>query len=158
MIEIKKSNNADTRTADAEVTKDMLLEDTQSHIQDVQNGCSFIANLILKAGENHDHTKIEYLDEFYNDFITRKEDGESKNLDWWQKHLTERHHLNDRVPNDVNLIDVIEMVVDCCMAGMARSGYVYDIDIPSNVLDKAVKNTQKLITSQIKVINDKKYW
>ena len=67
LLEIKKSNNADTRTADAEVTKDMLLEDTQSHIQDVQNGCSFIANLILKAGENHDHTKIEYLDEFYID-------------------------------------------------------------------------------------------
>lgn len=158
MIDVRKSNNADTRTADADVTKEMLLNDTKSHINDVINGCNFISEKILEQAQNHDHTKIEYIDEFYNDFITRKEDGEFKKLDWWNRHLTERHHLNDSVPNDVNLIDVIEMVVDCCMAGMARSGYIYDIEIDEQVLKDAVKNTQKMIIEQINLVEDEKFW
>jgi hypothetical protein len=51
----------------------------------------------------------------------------------------------------VNLFDVIEMLCDCVSAGMARSGDVYDVDIPAEVLTKAVRNTVELMKEQIEV-------
>ncbi|MDE7347681.1 MAG: hypothetical protein K2N48_13195 [Muribaculaceae bacterium] len=55
----------------------------------------------------------------------------------------------------MNLIDVLEHVVDCTMAGMARSGEIYDIDIDPNVLTVAVQNTSKLIQDNTRVIQKK---
>lgn len=67
-------------------------------------------------------------------------------MKWYQEHVKqERHHLNDRCPADVNLIDVIEMICDCVTAGLARSGSVRDILIPDDILTKAVRNTQKML-------------
>lgn len=66
--------------------------------------------------------------------------------------MTERHHLNDSVPEDVNLIDVLEMVIDCTVAGLARSGSVYDITIPEDVLKKAIDNTKQMIIDNVDVI------
>lgn len=158
MIRVRKSHNADTRTADDNVTKEMLKNDTLSHMEDVKNGCKFIADKLIDAGNNHDYTKIKYLDDFYNDFISRKKGGEFKKLGWFQKHLQERHHLNDKVPNDVNLIDVMEMVIDCCVAGMARSGEVYDIEIDDQILRDAVQNTKNLIIKNIELLDESERW
>jgi hypothetical protein len=63
----------------------------------------------------------------------------------------ERHHLDDRVPDDVNLLDVIEMVVDCVVAGMARTGEVYPIELSNDILQKALKNTKELLIKHTKV-------
>ena len=68
MIKVRKTINADTRTAEAEVTKEMLIKDTKSHIEDVKNGCEFLAKMLIEAGKKHDHTKIDYMDEFYDNF------------------------------------------------------------------------------------------
>ena len=68
--------------------------------------------------------------------------------------MTERHHLNDSVPDDVNLIDVLEMVIDCTVAGLARSGEVYDITIPNDVLVKAINNTKDLIIDSTEVVDE----
>ena len=68
--------------------------------------------------------------------------------------MTERHHLNDNVPEDVNLIDVLEMVIDCTVAGLARSGEVYNITIPNDVLIKAIDNTKNLIIDATEVIDE----
>lgn len=65
--------------------------------------------------------------------------------------MTERHHLNDSVPEDVNLVDVLEMVIDCTVAGLARSGEVYDITIPQEVLEQAIDNTKQLIINNTEV-------
>ncbi len=63
----------------------------------------------------------------------------------------ERHHLDDRVPDDVNLLDVIEMVVDCVVAGMARTGEVYPIELSNDILQKALNNTKELLIKHTKV-------
>jgi hypothetical protein len=43
------------------------------------------------------------------------------------------------------------MIVDCVMAGMARSGSVYDLKLPPEVLEKAFQNTVELLKSQVVV-------
>jgi hypothetical protein len=60
------------------------------------------------------------------------------------------------VPGDVTLVDVIEYLVDCVMAGMSRSGTVYDLDLPQEVLQLAFKNSIDLLKKNIKVVDPKK--
>lgn len=154
-IEIDRTRKADTRIGN-EVTKAELLSDTKRHIAHVQAGIDFICECLREQGLQHDHTKIQFIDEFHADFVSTAEGKEFKDGDWWQYHLEERHHLKDRVPRDVNLIDVLEMIIDCCVAGKARSGDVYPIEIDPEVLDRAVQNTRKLLISSIDVVEDSK--
>jgi len=89
------------------------------------------------------------IDGFHADFLTG-----FKNTTWWDNHRKiARHHLleNDGIPKDVNLIDVLDMIVDCVMAGMGRSGSVYPLNINPDVLMKAFNNTAELLKKQIKV-------
>lgn len=58
----------------------------------------------------------------------------------------------DGVREDVDLVDVIECVVDCVMAGLARSGKTRPIEIPADVLLKAVQNTANKLVSLVEVI------
>lgn len=153
-IIIKQSKNADTRSAEGVPTKDQLYMDTLSHITDVNDVGFFLAEKFKEQVLHHDHTKLDYLDEFYEDFKSGKQGAEFKKLPWWQKHMTERHHLNDSVPEDVNLLDVLEMVVDCTVAGLARSGEVYPITVPQEVLELAIDNTKNLIINNVKVVKD----
>ena len=154
MIAIPKSQDADTRTARGDVTKESLLQNTYSHINDVQNVGFWLCNKLKEQLTQHDHTKIDYIDEFYEDFTSKKQGKDFKSLGWFQKHLTERHHLNDRCPDDVNLIDVMEMVIDCTVAGLARSGEVYDISIPTEILNKAIENTKNLIIANTEIVDN----
>lgn len=151
-IKIPKSQDVDTRSAVGEVTKKSLLQNTYSHISDVNNVGKWICNKMLEQLEQHDHTKIEGIDQFYKDFTTGKQNGEFKSLPWWQLHKTERHHLNDSVPEDVNLLDVLEMVIDCTVAGLARSGNVYEITIPEDILADAIRNTSKMIIDNSEIV------
>lgn len=157
-IRIFKSQDADTRSATSEVTKDKLLSNTLSHILDVQNVGQWLAEMFKDQLSQHDHTKIDYIDEFYKDFneqLHSKDKPNFKEMPWFKnRHLTERHHLNDRVPEDVNLLDVLEMVVDCTCAGLARSGNVYPITIPQDVLEKAIENTKQLIIDNTEIIDE----
>lgn len=151
MIEITKSETADTRTCDfANVSKNQLLRSSQTHISDVCKALVLFSNMIQGAGWRHDSDKLSELDHFHSDFVTGfKETG------WWDNHRkVTRHHLGapDGVPEDVNLIDVLEMVADCVMAEMARSGSVYPITIPTDVLKRAVDNTVELLKKQVVVV------
>lgn len=153
-IIIKKSSNADTRTAKGEVTKKELLQQTYSHIDDVNNVGNFLINKFKEQIKQHDHTKVEEIDQFYEDFTSGKKDKDFKELPWWQLHMTERHHLNDSVPEDVNLLDVLEMVIDCTVAGLARGGSadkIYPITISQEVLEQAIDNTKQLIIDNTKL-------
>lgn len=151
MIEISPSPTADTRTCDyAQVTKEQLLESSKQHIRDVQEAHQFFSRLIAQAMLAHDKDKLTDIDGFHFDFITgfRKDD-------WWQRHKRlNRHHLNDPngVPEDVNLIDVLDYIADCVMAGMARSGTVYPLDLPMGVMNRAFQNTVALLKAQVKVV------
>lgn len=153
MIYIKQSKTADTRTCDvSKVTKRQIIESSRQHIGDINKGLSFFMGMLERAAIFHDLDKLTDIDHFYADFITGfKETG------WWDTHRRiNRHHLlaDDGVPDDVNLVDVIEMIVDCVMAGMGRAGSVYPLDIKPEVLMKAFHNTADLLKSQVVVVPD----
>lgn len=102
-----------------------------------------------ESGKNHDYTKIDSIDEFYNDFKTG-----FKKTDWWKMHQNkERHHFNTKkyIKKDINLIDVLEQIVDGVMAGMARSGKYREENLSSKLLLKAYKNTAKLLLDNLKI-------
>lgn len=153
MITIKKSKTADTRTCDfSKVTKAQLRSSSVQHINDVFRGLEFFKALIDLASERHDYDKLTDIDGFHADFITG-----FKQTGWWDRHRKlNRHHLlqADGVPADVNLVDVIDMIVDCVMAGMGRSGSVYPLTISSEVLKSAFDNTVELFKKQVVVAND----
>lgn len=151
MIKIQKSETADTRTCDVSlVSKEQLKSASFSHIADVRQALAYFQKKLQEAGELHDFTKIEGIDQFYSDFKTKFETHE-----WWDNHRKlERHHIGqeDGVREDVDLIDVIEFVADCVMAGMARSGSVYDLKLPSELLQKALKNTTEKLKAEVKIV------
>ena len=150
MIYIKPSPTADTRTCDVStVSKNTLKESSIQHIDDVKKAASLFANQLKKRCENHDFDKISDLDTFYKDFQTKFEKHT-----WWDKHRKiNRHHLSEKdgIPNDVDLLDVLEYISDCVMAGMARSGKVYDLKIDTDVLEKAFKNTVSLLKANVEI-------
>jgi len=148
MIEVRKSPTADTRTCDwSKVTKEQLKESSLQHINDVVKGLQYFADLLDTAAAHHDFDKLSDIDGFHQDFATG-----FKQTSWWDKHRkVNRHHLDkaDGVPDDVHLVDVIEHIVDCVMAGMARSGDVYDLKLDDALLQRAFQNTVELLKSQV---------
>jgi hypothetical protein len=114
----------------------------------VKRGMAFIAGMMVGNASLHDHDKITGIDQFHADFATG-----FKNVTWWDNHKrVNRHHLQTlSVPEDVNLIDVMEMIVDCVMAGMGRTGNVTPLEIDPEVLMDAFQNTVELMKSQVVV-------
>ena len=151
MIRIKKSETADTRTCDfANVSHRTLLNSSAQHIGDVRRGLAFFGAMIDEAATNHDTDKITDIDGFHRDFVT----GFAQTT-WWDAHRQlNRHHLlqADGVRDDVNLIDVLDFITDCVMAGMARSGSVYPLNISPDVLMRAFENTVELLKKNVEVI------
>jgi len=150
MIEIKKSKTADTRSCDFKnVRKVELLASSVSHIGDVKKGIDFFISLLNDAAKRHDYDKITKIDNFHSNFVTGFEEK-----DWLDNHiLLNRHHLQDEngIPADVNLIDVLEMISDCVMAGMGRSGSVYPFEDMEDLLVKAFNNTVSLLKNMVLV-------
>jgi len=152
-IVIRKSPTADSRTAPDGTTKQTLLESSYQHIEDVRKAMEFFVQMIRDAANVHDFTKISDIDDFYHSFSRKLTGDDFKAERWYQTHLSkERHHLNDSVPDDVTLIDVLERVADIVMAGMARSGEVYDEGIDPEMLVKAFNNTISFLKSKVKVV------
>lgn len=151
MIQIKRSPTADTRTCDfANVSRETLLESSKQHINDVGMGLLFFAKKLSEAGLAHDTDKITDIDGFHTDFVTG-----FANHEWWDRHRQlNRHHLTfaDGIPKDVNLIDVLDYISDCVMAGMARTGEVYELELPDELLQYAFKNTVELLKSNVEVV------
>ena len=155
-VKIKKNPLGDTRTAPTVPTVDEFDNANVDHTLEVDRMMTAIAEDIIKRGDHHDFTKTSepYRSLFYRELCAKIEgkidsftDGE-----WYPMHCqTERHHLNEHCPDDVNLIDVIEMICDCVCAGMARSGNVYPIEIPSEILQKAVSNTVQMCIDSVDV-------
>lgn len=157
MIEIPKSQSADSRTATHKVTKDELLVNSQQHIKDVIKAMEWMASVLKEKALVHDWTKVVNIEEFYNDFHQTQEgfQGDFKEQHWFKDiHLQERHHIPDRCPEDVNLFDVLERIADSVMAGMARSGSVYDDSLSPEILERAYQNTIKLLKDQV-VVSEK---
>lgn len=150
MIRIEKSETADTRTCDyANVTKETLLASSKQHIRDVREAHQLFSRLIAQAMLEHDTDKITDIDGFHADFLTG-----FQRTEWWDRHRAlNRHHLTqeDGIPADVNLIDVLDFIADCVMAGMARSGSVYPLALSPELLERAFQNTVALLKSHVVV-------
>jgi hypothetical protein len=150
MITIQPSPTADTRTCDyTQVTKEQLYASSQQHIGDVSKALQFFEYLLRCAIESHDPDKLSDIDGFHADFVTG-----FKQTEWWDRHRKlNRHHLanEDGIPEDVNLIDVLDFIADCVMAGMARSGSVYPLQLPPDLLERAFQNTVELLKREIVV-------
>lgn len=150
MININKSHTADTRTCDfANTTKDTLLASSRQHIGDVVKALAFFSGKLTEAAGEHDYDKLTTIDWFHRDFLTG-----FKRTEWWDNHRKiHRHHIDkpDGVPDDVNLLDVLEHVADCVMAGMARSGSVHELKLSDELLQRAFRNTVELLKSKVVV-------
>lgn len=150
MITIGKSETADTRTCDfTKVSKDTLLVSSRQHIWDVHEALQFFSRKVAEALLAHDTDKISDIDGFHADFVTG-----FKQTGWWDRHRKlNRHHLtqDDGIPADVNLIDVLDFIADCVMAGMARSGSVYPLHLPAELLERAFQNTVTMLKSEVTV-------
>ena len=146
-VTIYKNPNGDTRTAPKNITFEQLQEANNSHIADVGNVMITLSEKLKENGCKHDWTKKSEERMFYRDFLATMNDGaDFVSGEWYQLHVnTERHHLLSKCPDDVNLLDVIEMIVDCVCAGKTRSGEVRDLEISTDILEKALKNTVKLV-------------
>jgi len=150
VIQIKKSQTADTRTCDfANTSKETLLASSRQHIADVVKALAFFSGKLIEAAGEHDYDKLTAIDSFHADFITG-----FKQTGWWDNHRRiHRHHIDkaDGIPQDVNLIDVLEHIADCVMAGMARSGSVYELKLSNELLQVAFQNTVELLEAQVEV-------
>lgn len=153
MIEIKRSETADTRSCDySEVSRVQLMRSSLQHIDDVRLGLEFIVEKIRRAELVHDGDKITDISGFHRDFVKGFSEG---NTEWWDNHRkVNRHHLMnaDGVPDDVNLVDVLDMIVDCVMAGIGRTGEVYPLNITSEILQDAFQNTVEMVKKEVVVI------
>src|SRR5262245_19518117 len=150
VIRVHPSPTADMRTCDyANVSKDTLLASSHQHICDVREGLQFFSRKIAQAMLAHDTDKITDIDGFHRDFVTGFTATE-----WWDRHRKlNRHHLTapDGIPADVNLIDVLDFIADCVMAGMARSGSVYPLELSPGLLTLAFINTVELLKREVAV-------
>lgn len=149
-IKIGKSSTADTRSCDfANVSRETLLRSSVQHIRDVAKALGLFEQMLRDAASVHDDDKITGIDWFHRDFVTGfKETG------WWDNHRKIwRHHLGqpDGVPANVNLVDVLEYIADCVMAGKARTGTVFPLVMSDDLLRRAFDNTVALLTEAVAV-------
>lgn len=146
-VVIHKNPNGDTRTAPKGIAFKEFQEANNSHIADVANVMIELSEKIKEKGHRHDWTKKSEEKMFYNDFIESMAGGmDFVSGNWYQLHVNEeRHHLLSKCPEDVNLLDVIEMIADCVCAGKTRSGEVRNLEISTDILEKTLKNTEKLV-------------
>lgn len=157
VVEINKLPSTNSREAKkGNISFEDFSNETNIHREDVKNVLYFLASKLEEAGDKHDWTKKERERQFYDSFTAAKEKGLDFKKDAWYKYhvTTERHHIASHVAKDINLIDVIEMISDCCCAGLARSGEIRDIEIKPDVLMKAFNNTVQLTKDSIKLDED----
>lgn len=148
------------KTTDLEkedIKKDDLYNETQKHKNDVFRIMSLFAFELMETGYKHDWTKEAYFDDFYNDTVERKSNRNFKERKWYKIHTEkERHHLHAKVPEDIDLVDVIEYISDSVAAGLSRSGRVEKkyLEISGEALKKAYWNTIDKLIEELEVENE----
>lgn len=156
-IFITKNTNGDTRVADHVPSFEEFHQANIEHRNSVKDMMLSFSDEVIVRAFAHDHTKTDdgMEDIFYHDLCEtiygnmKFTDGE-----WAKIHYdTERHHLHERVPEDVNLLDVIEMIADCVCAGYARSGNVRSMELNKEILEKAFDNTVQMFSDSVEIVN-----
>lgn len=150
-VKIVKNPDGDTRTASKDVTFEQFQIANRMHRADVARVMDLLSNIMHNNGQQHDWTKIMREEEFYRDFKDTLENGtDFVSGSWYQNHITEEaHHPMSKCSPDINLLDIVETVVDCVCAGLARSGDAPSISIDPAILQLAINNTVNLITEHV---------
>ena len=151
IVIIPPSPTADTRSCDwSKVSIKQLCDSSVQHREDVVKGFEFFVRMMRRQARLHDYDKLSDIEGFHRDFKT----GFAQ-TDWWDTHRKiNRHHLlqPDGVPDDVNLVDIFDLIVDCTVAGMARTGDVFPITVSDDVLRRAFENTCTLLRNHVSVV------
>lgn len=151
-IQIEKTVGADTRSAKEPVAKDTLLRESHLHRSHVRKLMASVAAELIEKAEAHDHTKISLINEFHDNFVKAfTKEIEFKSHPWWAEHLKERHHINDFMHEDADLLDLIEMIADCVCAGKARTGNVFPVTLSDERLQKLLQNTVTRFIASVEV-------
>lgn len=149
VISINKSPKTVKR--DGDISYQDLRRSTKMHQSDVKRVLYYIADRLKKIGDIHDWSKDTLAELYYNDYVDSKRNNKDMHKgEWYKYHFEhERHHLMNSVPEDVNLLDVIEFIADCCCDGIAESGEPEKMEISDKLLRQAFDNTIKMITRSI---------
>lgn len=151
-IMIKRSPTADTRSCDPKtVTRAKLFESSKLHIDDVHKALEVFQAILGQKARKHDEDKVsaEGFEAFYQGFH-----GGFEDKTWLDAHRCGcRHHLRDHEPENVDLLDVLEMIADCVVAGMARSGSFFPMDLSDDLLQRAVRNTADQLAAMVEVVD-----
>lgn len=157
-IILKNTQNADSRTADENLTLETLREATEQHINEVNQCMDMIGDMIKEAGKNHDWTKLDNFEKEYGPLVLSGIPNEEFIAsDWHNRHIfTERHHITWDPKPDMNLIDVIEHICDVVCAGKGRSGRITskNCEMDPKQLYRAYWNTVKLVDDNTELEND----
>lgn len=153
-IQIVKNPNGDTRTAPKDVSFEDFARANDMHINDVKSVMRELAARLYESSAKHDYTKKTHEHIFYRDFLATMNDGaDFVNGEWYQLHVhEERHHPLSFCHKDFNLLDLIEMCVDCTVSGIARSGSVRPMEVSTEIMQLALDNTSKLVQSMCNVV------
>ena len=112
-----------------------------------------ISNSLNTKVSYHDFTKVQepFKTMFYNAVYEKIKNGASfDDSEWAITHYqTERHHLNKHIPDDVDLLDVIEYVVDSIVSNVEQLGIKGNVTISNIDLMTALQNTINKISNMI---------
>ena len=151
MIKLIKTNKKTIMNLDrANVTKEQLISTINEHNNDIQKGFTLMSMLMEMRAQNHDHSKLENIDLYHKTFQNNFTDNKQwRNL----HHKEERHHLRDtdNIPDDVNLIDVMEMLIDEVMVGSTFKDKYIHKQVDAELLKKAFDNTATLLLNSMEV-------
>lgn len=154
-IPITRNHNGDSRTAPKDITFEEFHNANKDHIDDVKRVLSYLSSILFVNAIKHDHTKLKYEKEFYDNFKDTLINGtDFVSNTWYQKHIREeRHHPLSYCHDDINLLDILETIVDCVCAGKTRSDEVRPIEFNEEILKKAIDNTVKLVDNITEVVD-----
>ena len=157
-IKITKCTYGDSRHAPKNTTFEQFHLANINHIKDVHNVMSMLSLYLEMQGHDHDWSKLKFEGEFWENFRDSLLYGiDFVSNTWYQKHITaEKHHPTSYCHVDINLLDIIEMIVDCVCAGKTRAGKIRPMEINDEILKKAFANTVKLVDEITEVVDDGK--
>lgn len=159
---VPRNTMGDSRTAGTVPDRSDFINANEQHQTDVGNAMRSFANILMSRSDYHDWTKVNDADlreMFYKELCAAVR-GEENFVDgtWYKLHCQlERHHLDQNCPDDVTLVDVIEMICDVVCARAARNpGSKLDVRVDQWILKKAFDNTVAMMDQLVIPIGDKK--
>lgn len=145
---------ADTRYCDfANATSPDVTKSRVDHAHGVRTVIRFLNDVLEQQANIHDADVFDSFDLFFEEFK-----GGFKQHKWFDQHrLITRHHLDfeDAVPDDVNLLDVLEYIADKTASSAARhpNHRIMCPSLSDELLERAFQNTVQLIKDNLTVVS-----